>query len=145
MECENLLECQWIAPSFPSSRKSGLEISYPYILIRLNQYACSVVIHYAGQKVDRPRNKYGKIEIGNGGRVGSVVRALDWIYPKVEGSNPVRSTRNQNFELCWKGYADSLSVCPTPSVYTHASERPCTHVKDPVVIVRIRWIMETWK
>ena len=84
----------------PSWRKSSLEISYPYTLIRLNQYACSVVTHYADQKVDRPGNKYGKIEIGNGGRVDSVARALDWVYPKVEGSNPVRSTRNQNFELC---------------------------------------------
>ena len=31
--------------------------------------------------------------------------------------------------------SDSLSVCPTPRVYTH--------VKDPVVHVRVRWITET--
>ena len=43
------------------------------------------------------------------------------------------------------GCVDSLSVCPTPRVYTHAYERPCTHVKDPVVRVRVRWIMETRK
>ena len=63
--------------------------------------------------------------------------------PKVEGSNPVRSTR-KTF-LSQKGCADSLSVCPTPHVHTHAYERPCTHVKDPIVHVRVRWIMKTRK
>ena len=30
--------------------------------------------------------------------------------------------------------ADSLSVCPTPRVYTHAHEWSRTHVKDPGVM-----------
>ena len=42
--------------------------------------------------------------------------------------------------------ADSLSVSvPNPRVYTHAYERSRTHVKDPVVHVKVRWIMETRK
>ena len=42
--------------------------------------------------------------------------------------------------LCW------LAVgVPSPCVYTHTYERPCTHVKDPAVHVRVWWTMETWK
>ena len=45
--------------------------------------------------------------------------------PKVERSNPVRSTKN-NFEFFRgnKGCADSLSVCPTPvcSIRSHTKD-----------------------
>ena len=54
--------------------------------------------------------------------------------PKVEGSNPVRSTRKTEF------FRVKKVVCPTPVLYTDAYERPC---KDPVVHVRVWWIMET--
>ena len=65
--------------------------------------------------------------------------------PKVNGSNPVKSTwKTLSFSepkgLCW------LAICvPNPCVYTHAYTSPCTHIKDPVVHVRVRWIMETQK
>ena len=81
-----------------------------------------------------------------GWRVGSVVRALDWrFYPKVEGLNPVRSTRKT--ELFWvKQVVLTHCRCAQPScVYMHSYERPCTHVKDPVVHVRVWWITETRK
>ena len=58
--------------------------------------------------------------------------------PKVEGLNPVRSTRKTWFFFqSPKGCADSLSVSPIPVCYMHAYERPCTHVKDPVVHVGV--------
>ena len=62
--------------------------------------------------------------------------------PKVEGSNPIRSTRktstfSESKRLCWL----AVSVL-NPRVYTHEYERPCTHITDPVVHVRVRWIME---
>ena len=56
--------------------------------------------------------------------------------PKVEGSNPIRSTRKTfsgSKRLCWL----AVSV-PNPCLYTHAYKRSCTHVKDPVVHVRVR-------
>ena len=56
--------------------------------------------------------------------------------PKTGGMNPacVRSTRkNCEFFFSQKRCADSLSVCPTPCVYTHAQEWSHKHVKDPVV------------
>ena len=65
--------------------------------------------------------------------------------PKVEGSNPVRSTIKTFFRVkkvvltrCW---------CAQPlCVYMHAYERPCTHIKDPVLDhIRVWWIMETRK
>ena len=34
---------------------------------------------------------------------------------------------------------------PNPCVYMHEYERPCTHIKDPVVHVRVWWIMHLWK
>ena len=56
--------------------------------------------------------------------------------PKVEGSNPVKSTRKSLSFQSQKGCADSLSVCPNlVCIHAHAYERPCTHVKDPVVHV----------
>ena len=42
--------------------------------------------------------------------------------------------------LCW------LAVgVPNLCVYTHAYKRPCTHIEDPVVHVRVWWIIETRK
>ena len=67
--------------------------------------------------------------------------------PKDPGSNPVtvRSTRN----ICEFFWVQNvvLTHCqcaqPNPCVYTHSQKWSCTHVKDPVVHVRIRWISET--
>ena len=75
--------------------------------------------------------------------VGSVVRAL---RSKGRGFDSRQEhKKNLRVFLSQKG-ADSLSVCPTPvCIYMHAYERPCTHVKDHVVHVRIQWIMETRK
>ena len=61
--------------------------------------------------------------------------------PKVKGSNPVRRTR-KTFLMSQKGCADSLSMCPTP-VCISRIRKTCTHVNDPVVHVRVLWIMET--
>ena len=65
--------------------------------------------------------------------------------PKIEGLNPVRSTRkalsfSKSKRLC--GLAVGV---PNPCVYTQTYERPCTHVMGPVAHVRVRWIMETHK
>ena len=73
-------------------------------------------------------------------------RAVDW-RSKGRGFESRQEHKN-NFEFLRikKVCADSLSVCPTPvCIYTRAYERPCTRVKDPVVHVRVRWIMETPK
>ena len=58
--------------------------------------------------------------------------------PKVEGSNPVRSTRKNSQKIC----ADSLSVCPgqPPCVYGQHTKDHVRTLKDPVVHVRVRWI-----
>ena len=58
----------------------------------------------------------------------------------------VRSTRTicESFSES-KSCADSLTMCTTPRVYTHAHEWSRTCVKDPVVHVRDRWITETRK
>ena len=67
-------------------------------------------------------------------------------YPKVEGSNPVRSTRNLfEFVRVKKFVLIRCRCAQPPVVYTHEYERPCTHVIDYVVHVRVRWIMETRK
>ena len=71
------------------------------------------------------------------GALGDVVAQLverRLQYPMdfmIRGSNTVRSSSKicESFSKCC---ADSLSVCPTT-------------VKDPVVHVRVRWIMETRK
>ena len=57
-----------------------------------------------------------------------------WTDPKVEGSNPVRSTK-KNFEFfsSQKACADSLSVCPT---VTPGCLR--THTKDHVRTLKIQ-------
>ena len=53
--------------------------------------------------------------------------------PKFEPSQELtKNLRGCHSQTC---YADSLSVCPTPR----------THVKDPVVHVRVLWIAETRK
>ena len=59
------------------------------------------------------------------------------------GSNPVRSIRKigEFFQvrlLCWL-----VVGVPHPCVYMHAEDH--THVKDPVVHVRVRWMPETRK
>ena len=48
-----------------------------------------------------------------------------------------RQNHKTNFEL--------FRVKTAVGIRAHAYERPCTHVKDHVVHVRIRWIMETRK
>ena len=66
--------------------------------------------------------------------------------PKVEGSNPVRSTRKTfKFFRVRKVVLTRCRRAQPPRVNTHAYERPCTHVKDSVVHVRVRWIMQTRK
>ena len=58
-----------------------------------------------------------------------------------------RQEHKKNFDF----FSESKRLCcftvgvPNPRVYTHVYERPCTHVKDPVVHVRVRWVMETRK
>ena len=83
-----------------------------------------------------------------GWRVGSVVRAYDW-RSKGRGFESRQEHKKQFEFLRVKKVVllDSLSVCPTPvCFYMHAYERPCTHVKDPVVHVRVpRWTKETRK
>ena len=66
---------------------------------------------------------------GNGDGVVQLVdhRTQD---AKDRGSNP----------MCWLGVG-----VPNPCVYTRAQEWSCTHIKDPVVYVRVRWITETQK
>ena len=50
--------------------------------------------------------------------------------PKVKGSNPISSTKKT-----FKKVVPTRCWCAQPRVYTHTYERPCTHVKDPVVHV----------
>ena len=57
-----------------------------------------------------------------GWQVGSVVRALDW-RSKGRGFKSCQEHK-KNFQNGQKGCADSLSVCPSPCVYTHTYERP---------------------
>ena len=65
--------------------------------------------------------------------------------PKVEGLNPVRSTRKTLRFSSQKGCVDSLSLCPTPvCMRTHTKDHVC-YVKDPVVHVRVWWIYENTK
>ena len=69
---------------------------------------------------------------------------------KTRGSNPVcvRSTRT----IC-EGFSESkkfvLTRCrctqPHVCIRTHKNDRSRTRVKDPVVLVRVRWIAETRK
>ena len=70
-------------------------------------------------------------------------RPPDPMDSMIRGSNPVRSTRKLESLSESKYRSDSLLVCPTPRVKTHAYE--CTHVKDPVVHVKVQWIRETRK
>ena len=42
-----------------------------------------------------------------------------------------------------KLYADLLPECPAPGCIL--IKRSCTHVKDPVVNARVRWVTETRK
>ena len=49
-------------------------------------------------------------------------------------------------------FSESKTLCflaavlvSNPRVYTHAEEGPRTHVKDPVVHVKVRWVTETRK
>ena len=76
--------------------------------------------------------------------VGSVVRALDWRSKGRGFESRQEHKKNWCFSeskrLCWL----AVSV-PKLCVYTHAYGRLCTHVKDPVVHVRVRWIMKTQK
>ena len=63
-----------------------------------------------------------------------------WIGdPKAEGSNPVRSSSKKLWVFpSQTGCADSLSVCPTPVCMKDHG----THGTDPVVHVRVRWIIQ---
>ena len=76
---------------------------------------------------------------------GSIGRASTQ-DPKTRGLNPFRSTITKFVSylrvkmLCWL-----IVSVPNPRVYTHAYEWPRTHVKDPVVRVRVWWITEAWK
>ena len=89
------------------------------------------------------------LKVKTGSRGTSVGRASD-LRSKDRRFEPcvcVRSTRkicesfSQSKALCW--FAVGV---PNPHVYTHAySWSRCTHVKDPVVRVRVWWIMETRK
>ena len=44
------------------------------------------------------------------------------------------------FQRC----SSSRLSCPNLCVYTHAQEWSHTHIKNPVVYVRVRWITKTW-
>ena len=83
-----------------------------------------------------------------GWQVGSVVRVLDWMDIQRLRFRILSGAPKKLWDFpSPNGSADSLSVSPTPCVYvyTHAYERPCMHVKDPVVHVRVRWNMEHTK
>ena len=60
--------------------------------------------------------------------------------PKVERSNPVRSTRKTlSFSQSKKVVLTRCRCSQAPvCIRTHVYERPCPHVKDPVVRVRVR-------
>ena len=78
-----------------------------------------------------------------GWQVGrSVVRALDW-WSKGRGLES-RQEHKKNWVFRVKKLFWLAVGVPNPRVYTHAYERPCTHVKDPVVQVSVWWIMDTW-
>ena len=79
-----------------------------------------------------------------GWRVGSVVRALNckskgWGFESCP-ENKKTFCFSELKRLCWL----AVSVPCNPRVHTHAYERPCTHVKDPVVHVRVWWVMDTF-
>ena len=66
--------------------------------------------------------------------------------PKVEGLNPVRSTRKTEFSPVKKVVLNRYRCAQPLCVYIrmHTKDHVRT-VKDPVVHVRVRWIMETSK
>ena len=96
--------------------------------------------------------------------------------PKVEGSNPVWSTRKtlcvwpvltkrvaqRRINACYRWRSEGQSPtsaeffqvktvvltrcrCSQPPCVYARIERPCAHVKDPVVLVGVWWIMKTQK
>ena len=90
----------------------------------------------------RVRGAFAKF--GNFRNVPGVTGLAQWLerwtgVPKVEGSNPVRSTEKT------LSFSRVKKVVLIRCWYTHAYERPCTHFKDPVVHVRVQWIKETQK
>ena len=75
-----------------------------------------------------------------------IVRALDW-RSKGRGFESLQEHKNnlEFFRIKKVVLTPCRCMCPTPRVHTHAYERPCTHIKHPVVHVRVRWMMETRK